>query len=78
MRLVLVVSRFPQLSETFIASKFAGLVDAGWDLLHQDAGASPQGPDRVFFQPAGAGGHPAVGDAAHWRCLLYTSDAADQ
>lgn len=31
MRLVLVVSRFPQLSETFIASKFAGLVDAGWD-----------------------------------------------
>lgn len=31
MKLVLVVSRFPQLSETFIASKFAGLVDAGWD-----------------------------------------------
>lgn len=31
MRLVLVVSRFPQLSETFIASKFVGLVDAGWD-----------------------------------------------
>lgn len=31
MRLVMVVSRFPQLSETFIASKFAGLVDAGWD-----------------------------------------------
>ena len=31
MRLVLVVSRFPQLSETFIANKFAGLVDAGWD-----------------------------------------------
>lgn len=32
MRLVLVVPRFPRLSETFIANKFAGLVDAGWDV----------------------------------------------
>lgn len=31
MRLVLVVPRFPRLSETFIVSKFLGLVDAGWD-----------------------------------------------
>ena len=31
MRLVLVVPRFPQLSETFIVNKFVGLVDAGWD-----------------------------------------------
>lgn len=32
MRLVLAVSRFPQLSETFIVSQFTGLVDAGWDV----------------------------------------------
>lgn len=32
MRLVLVVPRFPRLSETFIANKFAGLIDAGWDV----------------------------------------------
>ena len=32
MRLVLVVPRFPRLSETFIVSKFLGLVDAGWDV----------------------------------------------
>jgi len=31
MRLVLVVPRFPRLSETFIVSKFMALVDAGWD-----------------------------------------------
>ena len=31
MRLVLVVPRFPRLSETFIVSKFLGLIDAGWD-----------------------------------------------
>jgi len=31
MRLVIVVPNFPQLSETFIISKFAGLVDVGWD-----------------------------------------------
>lgn len=32
MRLVLVVPRFPRISETFIAAKFAGLFDAGWDV----------------------------------------------
>ncbi|MCB0005344.1 MAG: glycosyltransferase, partial [Anaerolineales bacterium] len=32
MRLVLVVSAFPKLSETFIVSKFLGLLDAGWDV----------------------------------------------
>lgn len=32
MRLVLIVPRFPRLSETFIANKFVGLVDAGWDV----------------------------------------------
>lgn len=32
MRLVLVVPRFPRLSETFIVNKFVGLVDAGWDV----------------------------------------------
>jgi hypothetical protein len=32
MRIVLVVPRFPKLSETFIVNKFVGLVDAGWDV----------------------------------------------
>jgi colanic acid/amylovoran biosynthesis glycosyltransferase len=32
MRLVLIVPRFPQASETFIVNKFVGLVDAGWDV----------------------------------------------
>lgn len=32
MRLVLIVPRFPRLSETFIVNKYAGLVDAGWDV----------------------------------------------
>ena len=32
MRLVLVVPRFPRLSETFIVSKFIGLAEAGWDV----------------------------------------------
>ena len=31
MRLVLVVPRFPRVSETFIVNKFVGLIDAGWD-----------------------------------------------
>jgi len=31
-RLVLVLSIFPQLSETFIVSKFLGLLDRGWDV----------------------------------------------
>lgn len=32
MRLVLVVPRFPRISETFIINKVAGLFDAGWDV----------------------------------------------
>jgi colanic acid/amylovoran biosynthesis glycosyltransferase len=32
MRLVLITHRFPKLSETFIAGKFAGLSDIGWDV----------------------------------------------
>ena len=32
MRLVLVTHRFPKLSETFIAGKFVGLADSGWDV----------------------------------------------
>lgn len=32
MRLALIVSRFPRVSETFIVNKFVGLVDAGWDV----------------------------------------------
>lgn len=32
MRLVLIVPRFPRVSETFIVNKFVGLIDAGWDV----------------------------------------------
>ena len=32
MRLVILVSSFPKLTETFIVSKFLGLLDAGWDV----------------------------------------------
>src|SRR5580765_5932152 len=32
MRLVLIVPEFPKLSETFIVSKFLGLLDKGWDV----------------------------------------------
>ena len=39
MRLVLVVPRFPRLSETFIVSQFLGLVAAGWD-VHIVCGAT--------------------------------------
>jgi colanic acid/amylovoran biosynthesis glycosyltransferase len=31
-RLVLITTRFPQLSETFIVSKFLGLLERGWDV----------------------------------------------
>ena len=39
MRLVLVVPRFPRLSETFIVSQFLGLAAAGWD-VHIVCGAT--------------------------------------
>ena len=32
MRLVLIVSAFPKLSETFIVSQFLGLLEHGWDV----------------------------------------------
>lgn len=41
MKLVLVVPRFPRVSETFIVNKFVGLVDAGWD-VHVVCGQSDE------------------------------------
>lgn len=32
MRIVLITSNFPQLSETFLVSKFLGMLEAGWDV----------------------------------------------
>jgi colanic acid/amylovoran biosynthesis glycosyltransferase len=56
-RLVLVVPAFPQLSETFIASKVAGLLERGWDVhvVCRDllpANTSPFGPaiQRMFAE----------------------------
>ena len=39
-RIVLLLSTFPQISETFIVQKFVGLVDAGWDVRIACAGFS--------------------------------------
>lgn len=47
MRLVLVVPRFPRISETFIAHKFAGLADAGWDVHVVCQQAAPEDWDRL-------------------------------
>lgn len=47
MRLALVVPAFPKLSETFIVSKFLGLLDRGWD-VHVVCGASDQDEWRRF------------------------------
>ncbi len=49
MKLVLIVPRFPRLSETFIVNKFVGLVDAGWD-IHVVCGQA--GPDDWDKFPA--------------------------
>lgn len=63
MRLVLLVPQFPKLSETFIVSKFLGLLDAGWDVhvacrvrsneqwaAHPDLAKRPELKDRVHPQ----------------------------
>ena len=43
MRLVLIVPAFPKLSETFIVSKFLGLLDKGWDVhIACDASDPPE------------------------------------
>jgi colanic acid/amylovoran biosynthesis glycosyltransferase len=47
MRLVLIVPIFPKLSETFIVSKFAGLLERGWD-VYIVCGVSERGQWRHF------------------------------
>jgi colanic acid/amylovoran biosynthesis glycosyltransferase len=47
MRIVLVVSSFPKLSETFIVNKFLGLLDRGWD-VHVKCRPSPETEWRHF------------------------------
>src|SRR5690606_38531940 len=64
MRIVLVVPRFPTLSETFIVSKFTGLVDQGLDVhvvcgrfdpqvwgAHSDLAARPELRRRIHETP---------------------------
>lgn len=46
MRLVLIVPRFPRISETFIVNKVAGLFDAGWDIHVVCAKASLEDWDK--------------------------------
>src|SRR2546426_3586809 len=46
-RLILVVPSFPKLSETFIVSKFLGLLERGWD-VHMVCGISEKAQYRHF------------------------------
>src|SRR5207247_11112722 len=46
-RLVLIVPSFPKLSETFILSKFLGLLERGWD-VHMVCGISEKAQYRHF------------------------------
>src|SRR5580700_517697 len=52
MRLVLIVPSFPKLSETFIVSKFAGLLRLGWD-LYIVCGVSEPGQWQHFKEVEG-------------------------
>lgn len=65
MRLVLVVPRFPRLSETFIVNKFVGLVDAGWDVHIVCGQAVPEDWQRS----AALAGRPDLRRRVHeqWR-----------
>ncbi len=51
-RVVLILSSFPQLSETFIVSKFLGLLEKGWD-VHIVCGKVDEGQWRHFPQLRG-------------------------
>ena len=48
-RLVLIVPGFPKLSETFIVSKFLGLLERGWD-VHVVCGGSEEAQFRHFLK----------------------------
>jgi colanic acid/amylovoran biosynthesis glycosyltransferase len=74
MRLVLIVPRFPRLSETFIVNKFVGLVDAGWDVHIVCQTAAPE--EWAKFPPLA--GRPELQARVHaqwphdprWMALL--------
>jgi colanic acid/amylovoran biosynthesis glycosyltransferase len=51
-RLVLIVSSFPKMSETFIVSMFLGLLERGWD-VHVVCGVSEPGQWRHFKELEG-------------------------
>ncbi len=65
MRLVLIVPRFPRVSETFIVNKFVGLIDAGWDVHIVCQKASPEAWEH--FPPLA--GRPELKARVHeqWR-----------
>lgn len=72
MRLVLVVPRFPKLSETFIVNKFAGLVDAGWDVhvVCADEGAWGDFPQLAARPELRRRVHRQWPHAPAWRAAL--------
>lgn len=61
MRLVLIVPCFPKLSETFIVSKFLGLLERGWD-VHVVCGESREAEWRHFPELIA---HPAARRRVH-------------
>lgn len=72
MRLVLVVPRFPKLSETFIVNKFVGLVDAGWDVhvVCADEGAWGDFPQLAARPELRRRVHRQWPHASAWRAAL--------
>lgn len=74
MRLVLVVPRFPLVSETFIVNKFVGLIDSGWDVhivcmsaLLEDWDAFPPLAGRPELQ---ARVHQEWPHESRWKAIL--------
>lgn len=73
-RIVLVVQDFPKLSETFIANKFLGLIERGWDVHIVCARFTPQ--DWMEFSPLAGNPqlrcrvHPAFPNKPRWLALL--------
>ncbi len=73
-RIALVVSAFPQISETFIVSKFLGLLERGWD-VHVACNRSEQRNRAAFPQLEQAAGaaeriHVAWPRAPRWKAAF--------
>ena len=74
-RLLLVLSTFPQLSETFIVSKFLGLLERGWDVhilcTHFNPPAWDQFPGLRDHPQARKHVHTALPTQPRWMAPLH-------